>query len=163
MRELAFLDASVTYVSLADHPLPIYDPDAASEPPAGARKLAGFFRANHAVFLATAEIYGSIAPLLLNAIDWVAAVPPDRRSSPIPLVVLAVTSATERGGPSALSHLRDVVAAAFGAVVVGSIGVGSAPDAFDDKGRLVEPDEAKALQNLARDAVFMARRLAAEP
>jgi chromate reductase len=163
LRELAFLDAEATYVSLADYPLPLYDADSGTEPPLHARRLAGLFRANHGAFLATDEINGSLAPVLHNALDWVASVPEDRRATGTALFALAATSMTGHDGQRALSHLRDIATAAFGATIVGSLGVSGGIGAFDDAGRLAEPAAARTLQALARDMVYMARRLAAEP
>ena len=71
-KELAFAEAEVTRVSLADYPLPIFDADlmADSGLPLPAIELKRMLTAHRGVFIATPEYSASVPPLLKNAIDW---------------------------------------------------------------------------------------------
>lgn len=164
-RELAFLDADVTLISLADYSLPLHDPDAPrASLPIGVSKLRSLVKGHHAAFVATPQVNGSVPALLKNAVDWL-----DEEELPFrPLsgriFALGSVSIDGSGGTLALAHLRAMLSDGLGATIVGrGLSVGDAEEIFDDKGRLDDPRLTTAMQALARELVFAAHRLAAEP
>lgn len=163
VRELVFLDAEATRISLADYPLPLYDADeGGAAVPLHASRLRTLFRSHSAVFIATPEVAGSMPALLKNLLDWLEprAEAPTR---PAPIFAVASISADGGGGRAALDHLRAALADAFGGFVIGGpLAITEDGSAFDDKGRLDAPKEAAKLQALARELVHASRRLAPE-
>ncbi|MCX5494884.1 NAD(P)H-dependent oxidoreductase [Kaistia dalseonensis] len=164
-RELAFLDADVTLISLADYSLPLHDPDAPRpQVPIAAAKLRSLLKGHHAAFIATPEINGSVPALLKNVVDWLEEEELPFRPLSGRIFALGSVSADGSGGRLALAHLRAMLADGLAATIVGrGLAIGDADSSFDDKGRLDDPRQAAAMQALARELVFVARRLAAEP
>lgn len=164
-RELAFLDAAPTHISLADYPLPLHDPDMPAEaPPLNAVRLRGLFKTHHAAFIVTPEVNGSIPALLKNALDWLAD-GTENRNRPASGRIFAIggVSLDGTGARIALDHLRSVLAEGFAATILGrGLALAHADTAFDDKGRLEDPRQAAALQALAREIVHVSRRLTIE-
>jgi chromate reductase, NAD(P)H dehydrogenase (quinone) len=120
---LANRDVEVTRVSLADHPLPIYDADLEADAgiPEQARRLHGLFSAHDGVFISTPEYNASLPPLLKNSIDWMSRVRRGERG-PSPwrdrVYALGSTSPGRYGGLKAILHLRQVLEIGLGAMVI---------------------------------------------
>ena len=160
-----FLDecgASVTRLSLRDHPLPIYDGDdeAAHGLPENACRLHELFRTHQGVFIASPEYNAGVTPLLKNAIDWVSRV---RDKGGIaaafgrPVFAIGAASPGGLGGYRGLLMLRQSLALGLGATVLPAMAsVGNANEAFDHAGGLKNAraaDSLKALtERLAREA-----------
>ncbi|MCX5477811.1 NAD(P)H-dependent oxidoreductase [Kaistia geumhonensis] len=158
-REIVFLDAEATLLSLADYSMPLRDADGTASVPDAAAKLGGMLRAHSAVFIATPSLFGGMPALLCNALEWLAAVH-GRPKNGAPLFALAAASDDETGALSALGDLERFVARGFSATLVGGgLAIGRAGLAFDAKGRLDDPQLSARLQALARETVFAARRL----
>ena len=64
--------ATVTVVSLADYPMPIYNADWHAEHgvPDGMRELRKLMMASNGILIASPEYNASLTPLLKNTIDW---------------------------------------------------------------------------------------------
>lgn len=158
-REIVFLDAEATLVSLADYPMPLSDADGSASVPDPALKLGAMLRAHSAVFVATPSICGGMPALLRNVLEWLA-LAHGRPKSGAPLFSLAAVSDDDTGALSALGDLERFVARGFSATLVGGgLAIGRAGLAFDAKGRLDDPQLSARLQALARETVFAARRL----
>jgi len=158
-REIVFLDAEATLVSLADYPLPLSDADASAAVPDPAVKLGAMLRAHSAVFIATPAVCGGMPALLRNALEWLA-IAHGRTKNGAPLFALAAVSDDDTGALSALGDLERFVARSFSATLIGGgLAIGRAGLAFDAKGRLDDPQLSARLQALARETVFAARRL----
>ncbi|MGE0751976.1 MAG: NADPH-dependent FMN reductase [Variibacter sp.] len=166
-KELTRADADVTYISLADYPMPIYDGDAeaAGGPPANAVKLKQLFGVHQGVLITTPEYNASLTPLLKNAIDWVSRV---REGREPPLTAyknrvfgLAAASNGTYGGMRSLMALRHVLELGCGALVVPEqVAVRGAAEAFDEKDELRDERAARAMKGLVQRLVEMARLVA---
>jgi chromate reductase, NAD(P)H dehydrogenase (quinone) len=165
-KELALADADVTLISLADHPLPLYDGDAeaASGPPEGAVKLKRLFGLHQGVFIASPEYNASVTPLLKNTLDWVSRV---REGREVPLAAfrnrvfaLGAASNGTYGGMRSLIALRQVLELGCGALVLPEqIAVREAASAFDDMDNLKDERSARLLRAVAERLVEMARHM----
>jgi NAD(P)H-dependent FMN reductase len=144
-KELTLLDVDVTRISLADYPLPLYDPDldARSGQPESALKLKHMIMAHHGVFIASPEYSASVTPLLKNAIDWVSRV--RERGDPTYAAykgrVFAIASASPEpaGGLPGLIALRQILEVGCGALVIPEqVAVQRANQAFDGMDKIID-------------------------
>jgi len=165
-RALEAAGASVTHVSLADYPLPLYDADLEREAglPEAARRLAEAIAAHDGLFLASPEYNAGVTPLLKNAIDWASRV---RDGGPPVFTnkVTALSSASngQFGGMRGLLMLRQILGLGLGAFVIPQQFVlPGAASAFDEAGGLRDEAAAKRLAGVAGALVSAARRLGAE-
>lgn len=161
VKAIALKDAEVTHLSLADHPLPIYDGDleAASGVPEGARRLHDLMTAHAGLFVASPEYNSSVPPLLKNAIDWVSRVRPEK-GAPVPwrgrVWALGSASPGAFAGIRSLMHLRQILELGLGATVIPEqISVPGAASAFAADGGLAD-------ERLAARADQVAARLVEE-
>jgi NAD(P)H-dependent FMN reductase len=162
-KELTLADAEVTRISLADYPMPLYDPDAeqAAGPPSNAVKLKRMIAAHQGVFVTTPELNASIPPLLVNTLGWVARVRErsDNAPSAFPGRVFALGAAApdRYGGLRALMTLRQMLEMGCGALVLPEqITVPAAEEAFDDMDRLRDESLSDTLRGLVRRLVDLA-------
>jgi chromate reductase, NAD(P)H dehydrogenase (quinone) len=162
-KELTLLDAEITYISLADYPLPLYDADLDSrgQPPEAA-KLKQMIMAHHGVFIASAEYSASVTPLLKNAIDWVSRV--RERGEPTYAAfkgrVFAISSASvgRAGGLRSLIALRQILELGCGALVMpDQVAIPQAGDAFDDMDNIIDNRTANEFRALLARLVDLAR------
>lgn len=166
-KQLTLADADVTRLSLADYPLPIYDADdaAASGPPHNAVKLKRLLCAHQGVLIASPEASASIAPLLKNAIDWIATVR-ERGEPPLAayrdrVFALAGAAPGPAGAALALIALRQVLTVGCRALVLAEqVTVSNADDAFDEMDELKDARAADELRLLVRKLVDTAGLLA---
>ncbi len=131
------------YIDLNDYALPIYDGDIEAEHgvPENAKKLAEKLATFDGVFIASPEYNGGLSGALKNTIDWMSRIPDvaGTGQNVFKNVVFAIGSsaAGEAGGIRGLISLRQVLAVALGAMVVGGqIQIVGASKAFDDDGNL---------------------------
>lgn len=162
-RELAFLDAAPTRISLADYTLPLFDPDALSAAPAALKALRGLVQSHDAVFLVTPSRHGAMPAIFRNLLEWLGSREAPRQR-PLPPFALAATAEDDASAAAALSELHMAVSQGLGATIIGGgLAIGRAGLAFDAKGGLDDPRLAVALQALAREIVRVARALGSEP
>jgi chromate reductase, NAD(P)H dehydrogenase (quinone) len=162
-KELTLLDAEVTYISLADYPLPIYDADLDGRgQPAEAGKLKQMIMAHHGVFIASAEYSASVTPLLKNAIDWVSRV--RERGEPTYAAfkgrVFAISSASpgRAGGLRSLIALRQILELGCGALVLpDQVAIPQAAEAFDEMDNIVDNRTANEFRALLARLLDLAR------
>jgi chromate reductase, NAD(P)H dehydrogenase (quinone) len=162
-KELTLLDAEVTYISLADYPLPIYDADLDGRgQPAEAGKLKQMLMAHHGVFIASAEYSASVTPLLKNAIDWVSRV--RERGEPTYAAfkgrVFAISSASpgRAGGLRSLIALRQILELGCGALVMpDQVAIPRADEAFDEMDNIVDNRTANEFRALLARLLDLAR------
>jgi len=162
-KELAKHNCDVTWISLADYQLPIYDGDleAADGVPENAKKLAALFDANNAFFVVSPEYNGSVTPLLKNTLDWVSRVKEVEGTTVQPFkgktAALAACSPGKLGGISSLSHLRDILIRLGVLVISEQIAVGNAGSAFDDQDELTDERTAGFLSGACTSLVDKSR------
>jgi len=163
VKELTLNDVEVTRISLADYELPIYEAgiEVKTGLPANALKLKQMIMAHQGVLIASPEYSASVAPLLKNAIDWVAQVR-ERGDPPYAAFkgrVFAIASASGAlGGVRSLMALRQILELGCGALVIPEqVSIASGDDAFDDMGNLADTGSANLVRAQLARLVEMAR------
>jgi chromate reductase len=128
--------------------LPLYDPDRDVHPvPAAAARLRAAIAEADGVLIATPEYNGSIPPALKNALDWASRPFPDNALRGKPVAVIGASTGLF-GAVWAQAEVRKVLGVIGADVLDGELPVGQAHQAFDDAGRLLEPDLHEALEQL---------------
>jgi|SRR5581483_3431278 len=165
-KELTLADAEVTRISLADYPLPLYDADLADGAglPPNARKLKQLVCAHSGVFITGPEYHASCAPLLSNAIHWIAVVrdPGEPRLAAFQDRAFALGAAAwgSSGGLQALLALRQLLAVGCRALVIAEqVAVPQAESAFDEMDHLANADAAAQLRTVVRRLIEYAHML----
>lgn len=161
-KQLSLMEQDVTFLSLADYPLPLFNEDDEKEKglPENAVTLAKMLAHFDGVFIASPEYNGSVTPLLKNTLDWISRVPPEERHPfRTPVFAIGAASPGKLGGMRSLAHLRQILSALGAIVIPEQISVGSAGSAFNDKGDLSGDREAAFLANCATKLAQTAKRL----
>ncbi|MGF1649590.1 MAG: NADPH-dependent FMN reductase [Hyphomicrobiaceae bacterium] len=134
-----------TYIDLAAYPMPIYDGDleTAEGVPENARRLFDDLARFDGVFIASPEYNGGMAPLLKNTIDWLSRIKTDALGPGMlfrtRVFALGSAAASEMGGVRGLIQLRQTLAVALGATVIGGqVQVAGGPENFDAEGNLTD-------------------------
>lgn len=157
-KRLVLANATVTQISLADYPLPLYHADEESDSgqPENARRLRDLFLAHHGIFIASPEYNGTISPLLKNTVDWISRL--DRGAAYKNRVfAFAAASPGAYGGMRGLITLRQSLEIALGAhVLAEQVVVPHADEAFDEAGELTNARAAAMLQRTLDRLVEMA-------
>jgi chromate reductase len=163
--ELSRAEASVTRVSLADYPLPIYDGDLETKSgvPKHAVNLKRMIGSHDGVLLVTPEYNSSVPALLKNAIDWVSRVHDNQetrgqvfRQRPF---AIAAASAGRLGGTRSLAALRLILSACRATVVPNQLALSFADQAYDEMDRLKHPADIEALEAMARQLIDFAQQM----
>ncbi len=163
-KQLTLIDVDVTRISLADYPLPIYDPDldARTGQPANALRLKQMIMAHQGIFIASAEYTASVTPMLKNAIDWVSRV--RERGDPTyaafrgRVFAISAVSAGPGGGLLSLAALRQILELGCGALVIPEqVAIPDAAQAFDEMDNIVETRIANQFHTQLERLVEMAR------
>jgi NAD(P)H-dependent FMN reductase len=165
VKEFLQAGAEVTWISLSDYALPLYDADleAKSGIPDSALKLKGLITGHAGILIVTPE-YNASVPLLKNAIDWISRVR-ERHEAPLATFrdrVFALGAASERpsGGVYALLALRQTLTIGCGALVIPEqIALGRAADAFDAHDDLKDERDRAQLQRVVLRLLETAREL----
>lgn len=165
-KQLALADADVTYISLQDYPMPLYDGDLEikSGPPDNAKKLKRLMMQQQGVFIASSEYNASITPLLKNTIDWISRVreagEPALAAYRNRVFALGAASPGTLGGYRSLMALRQVLELGCGAMVLPEqVAIRDAANAFDEDDNLRDPRTADALETVLRRLIEAARVL----
>lgn len=166
-RALRDAGGSVTKISLADYPLPIYDADLERNQglPESAIRLKEQFLAHAGVFLIAPEYNAGVTPLMKNALDWVSRrhLEDEAALAAFRNRAFAIGSASPGGfgGLRGLLMLRQILAVGTGAMVIPEqVTVSGAGDAFDEAGNLKEETRRKQLDRAAAALVAMAAHYA---
>jgi chromate reductase len=166
VKEFLAAGTEVTWISLADYSLPLYDAEleAESGAPESAVKLKRLMTGHEGIFIATPEYNASMPPLLKNAIDWVSRVR-ERNEPPLAAFrdrVFAIGATSERpsSGFYALLALRQALTIGCGALVIPEqIAVGCAAEAFDQMDNLKDERDRAQLQQVVQRLLQTAREL----
>jgi NAD(P)H-dependent FMN reductase len=167
VKELVLAGAEVSWISLLDYPLPLYDGDLEtnSGPPENALKLKRLMMAHQGIFIVSPEYNASIPPLLKNALDWISRVR-ERNEPPLAAYqnrVFALGAASSRGsgGIYALLALRQTLVIGCGALVIPEqIAIARANEAFDEMDNLKDEKLAILLQQVVQRLIEMAQEMA---
>lgn len=166
VKEFLLAGSEVTWISLNDYALPLYDADleAKSGVPDSALKLKRLMTSHEGIFIVTPEYNASMPPLLKNVIDWVSRAR-ERNEAPLAAFrdrVFALGAASERpsGGVYALLALRQTLTIGCGALVIPEqIALGRAADAFDAHEDLKDERDRAQLQRVVLRLLETAREL----
>ena len=163
--EVQAAGAEVTFLDLADYPMPLYNQDLEDE--SGLPDTAIAFKEqliqHHGFIIACPEYNGSITPLLKNAIDW--ATRPASLSEPGLVCFKGKTAALLATSPGGIGGLRGLVHVR---AILSGIGVLVLPDqkalphgsqAFNDQGQIKEPAQAEAIRAIAQKLVAITAKL----
>jgi NAD(P)H-dependent FMN reductase len=118
---------TVTFIDLAELPLPLFSPDNQELHP-NVRRLLDAIANGDGLILATPEYHGSISGVLKNALDYINAGQVSGKA------VLSVSSAGGPLGVSSLSHLQTIVRNLHGINCPEWISIGYGSNAFDPDG-----------------------------
>ena len=149
-------------VDLADFrefDMPLYDADLQKSAgfPEGAQELARRIEAADGLMIASPEYNYSLPGTLKNAIDWVS------RMKPMPLRgkhgVLLAASTSLVGGSRGLWALRVPLEGLGVMLLPDMFALAQAPQAFDEHGRLKNPELQERLRKLVHGYLEMARKL----
>jgi chromate reductase len=166
VKELLQAGAEVTWISLVDFSMPLYDGDleANSGPPENALKLKRLMMTHQGVLIVTPEYNASIPPLLKNTLDWISRVR-ERNEPPLAAYcnrVFALAAASDRGtgGMYALLALRQVLEIGCGALVIPEqIALAHAREAFDEMDELKDERAKAHLQQVVQRLIEMAQEM----
>jgi chromate reductase len=165
-ENLAGPDVEVTYIDLADYPLPLIESDSVSEKdlPESARKLKRLFAENDGFLISSPEYNGSYSGVLKNALDWISIRERDATTVYEPfhgkVAGLLSGSPGKSGGLRGLEKLR-VLLSDLGVLVLPDIqAVGSVTTAFNEAGKLSDQKTSDAVHKLADKLVKTVKALA---
>lgn len=152
-------EVEVTTIDLADYKLPIYDGDyeEAYGPPDNAKKLHRLIHEHDAMIIASPEYNGLPSALLKNVIDWVSRVDVKVYNGKVAAIVSA--SPGGLGGLRGLTHLRTLLNNLNVLVIPQQATVGTAFEAFDDKGLLASEKEKSSIKNLVNELILIAKKV----
>lgn len=134
--------AEVTYIDLADFPLPLYDGDLEAKEglPSKAKELKKIFIDHDGFLFSSPEYNSSVSGTFKNAIDWVSR--PEKEDA-ISLcafrgkaAALMSASPGDLGGLRGLVHLRALLGNIFVLVLPEQLTIPKAHEAFDQQGQL---------------------------
>ncbi|WP_319533336.1 NAD(P)H-dependent oxidoreductase [uncultured Cohaesibacter sp.] len=160
-KHLSLSEMDVTFLSLTDYPLPLFNTDDEKEKglPENAVRLAKMFARHDGIFIASPEYNGSITPLMKNTLDWISRVPPEgRHAFHSPVFAIGAASPGQLGGMRSLAHLRDILVALGAFCIPQQVSIASASKAFDDKGDLIGDRENAFLTTCATGLIQTAKK-----
>jgi chromate reductase, NAD(P)H dehydrogenase (quinone) len=156
--------AAVTYLDFRDLPLPLYDEDLeeAEGLPENALKLKTLMKAHQGFLIACPEYNSSITPLLKNAIDWASRPEPGEPSLVCfkeKVAVLMSASPGGLGGLRGLVHVRSILSNIGVLVLPDQKAIGSAYQAFDEKGNLQDESQQVSIMQLGSKLATVTAKL----
>ena len=135
--------ARVTWIDLADYPLPLYDGDIEARGfPAALVSLRALFARHDALIVASPEYNGFFSPVLKNALDWLSrpALGQERHAVFAGRPVLLLSAVGGRsGGAAGLQQLRRQFEYLKATPHARHFVLPLAHAAFDEHGRLLDP------------------------
>jgi NAD(P)H-dependent FMN reductase len=158
--------SEVSFISLADYPIPLYDGDfeQAHGVPENVRKLQRLFAEHAALLIASPEHNGGYTASLKNALDWISR--PRENGEPgvrlFATKVAAVISASPgpMGGLRSMLGMRGVLEKLGAVVIPQGFSLGSAHLAFMRDGTLADEKADGDVRTVGASLVDVAQRLA---
>ena len=146
--------AEITFVNLADYPMPIYNQDLESEQgiPEKALKFKNLLIDHDGFLIASPEYNSAFSPLLKNVIDWASRA--ESKDEPPLVAYKGKIAAIMATSPGALGGIRGLV---FLRMLLSNIGVTVIPDqiaipqaikAFSEKGILIDSKQQQLVLDL---------------
>lgn len=161
------MGAQVTYVNLADFPLPIYGEDLQEEfgIPDNAKRLKKLFVESNGFFIASPEHNGSFPALLKNSLDWISL---SESQGETPLAAFAnKAAAISSTSPGSLGGLRGLISlrmflSGVGIIVVpNQVAVPFAGKNFDNEGNLRDEKQKLMLESTIKQLIGVANSASA--
>ncbi|MBS0198500.1 MAG: NAD(P)H-dependent oxidoreductase [Planctomycetes bacterium] len=156
----------VTVLDLRDLNMPLYDEDLETRSglPEGAKRFKDMLRAHQGLLISSPEYNSSLSAVLKNAIDWASR--PEPGEPPLSCFVekvAAIMSASPGalGGLRGLVHLRAILGNIQVLVLPGQQAIVRAHEAFGSDGRLKDPKQQAAVEQLGASVVEVVRKLRA--
>jgi NAD(P)H-dependent FMN reductase len=158
--------AEVTYVDLRDLPMPLFDEDLEAKEgmPANAHRFKELLMAHQGLLIASPEYNSSITAVLKNAIDWASRPDPgEPMLASFKDKVAAIMSASPGGlgGLRGLTHIRSILSSIYVLVLPEQQAIGRAFEAFDADGRLKDPTQQEAVEQLGSKLATVLAKLTA--
>jgi chromate reductase len=146
--------ADVTWLELADYPLPLYNGDIEAEDgfPENVVKLREIFDAHDGLIIGAPEYNSSITPLLKNTIDWISRPDGDRpalKAFAGKVAGLVSASGGPLGGLRGLVTVRSILGNIGVIVLPQQLAVGGAPGKITD-GIVTEEAARNGLETIGR-------------
>jgi chromate reductase, NAD(P)H dehydrogenase (quinone) len=133
--------------------VPPYDADDDVDPsPDGAARFRDAIDGADAVLIATPEYNSSVPGQLKNAIDWASRPFPDNVLRGKPVAVIGASTGMF-GAVWAQAEMRKVLGSTGARVIDLEFPVPTAPDVFDDEGRLADPELRARLEEILAELV----------
>src|SRR4051812_38630712 len=132
--------------------LPIFDEDQEDSPPEAVEDFLDAIEEADAILIATPEYNASVPGGLKNALDWASRPFPDNVLRDKPAAVIGASTGLF-GAVWAQAEVRKVLNASGAHVLESELPVGMADGAFDDEGRLADPELAARLGDVLTDLV----------
>ncbi|MFK8066625.1 MAG: NADPH-dependent FMN reductase [Gammaproteobacteria bacterium] len=157
--------AEVTYIDLADYPMPIYNGDLedAEGLPKGAQKFKKILTDHDGVLISTPEYNSSFPALLKNAIDWASRSESadETRLSAYQNKIAAIMCATPggSGGMKGLMMLRLQLEHIGVIVLPNQQSISQAFNAFDEQGNLIDSKKQIAVKKIGADLVNLVNKI----
>lgn len=145
--------AEVTYVDLRDLPMPLFDEDseAIKGIPANVKTFKQLMITHQGLLIAAPEYNSSITPLLKNTIDWASRPEPGEPMLACfkdKVAILMSASPGALGGLRGLTHVRSILSSIGVLVLPDQKAIPKAYEAFDVDGRLKDPAQQSAVEQL---------------
>ena len=157
--------AEVTFLDLADYPLPLYDGDgeAADGLPDNVNKLKDICKAHDGFLVASPEYNAGFSGVLKNLTDWLSR--PRDGERPFEIFSMKPAAAMSAspgalGGNRMLASLRSHLLHMQMLVVPQTYGLGRAGDAFDEDGKLKDAKVEASVKKLGQVVAELAGKLA---
>lgn len=152
------LGADVKFLDLKNFPIPLYNADLEAHEgmPQPARLLQQLFLNSDVILIATPEYNNSTTPILLNLLDWCSRKPEGgafRDAFKGKTFVIMSATPGFHGGVGALETLRTVLAAIGGSVLPQQFSLSQAYQAFDENGKLKNPNQQAELKKILESAI----------
>lgn len=156
--------AEVTYVDLADLPMPIFDEDLERSEgmPPNARKFKELLISHQAMLISSPEYNSSISAALKNAIDWASRPEPNEP----PLVAFAgkvaglmAASPGALGGLRGLVTVRSILGNIQVLVVPDQVAINTAHEQFSADGSLKDAKKQQQVEAIGKKVVMVAGKL----
>ncbi len=157
--------AEITFVDLADYPMPIFNQDLESEQgmPDKAREFKNMLIQHDAFLIASPEYNSAFSPLLKNVIDW-ATRAESKDETPLvaykgKIAAIMATSPGALGGIRGLVFLRMLLSNIGVTVIPDQIAIPQATKAFSDDGLLIDSKQQQSVIDLGRKLTHIADQL----
>lgn len=159
------LGVEVTFVDLADYPMPLYDGDLEQSDgyPPNMLKLYAHFKAADGLMIACPEYNSSVTPLLKNTIDWLSRPQdgePKLGAFTGKVVGVMGTSPGALGAMRVLRHAREIFGNIGSIVIPQQVAIPNGNKVFADDGSITDEATRTRLEDMVKAMVKTTRSLA---